>query len=179
MEGTIGEIRLMAGSYAPVNWAFCNGQILAVQSNTPLFAIIGTTYGGNGSTTFALPNLGGRTVIGRGQGVGLSDYDLGQISGTNGITLTSLELPSHTHVSSASISIPAYSDAGDLDTPAGNTLAAKPNMYSSAPGEDDMKPTAFGVTVGPIGSGQQITITQPTLGMNYMICLVGNFPPRS
>lgn len=179
MDGTIGEIRQFAASFAPRSWAYCNGQILAIQTNTALFSILGTTYGGNGSTTFGLPDFGGRTAIGTGQGPGLSNYVLGEKSGTNGITLTSLELPAHSHVSSATIAVPAYSDIGNVDTPTGNVLASKTAMYSTLDGDDNLKPVVLTVNVNPVGSSQPISITQPSIGINYIICLTGEFPQRS
>jgi len=179
MDGTIGEIRQFAANFAPRNWAFCNGQTIAIRSNTALFSIIGTYYGGDGQTTFKLPDFGGRVAIGTGQGNGLSEYVLGESSGSNSIALTTLNLPSHSHVTSATVSIPAYSDEGDANTPNGNILAAKPSMYSAEDGDTNMKAVTYNVTVNPVGSGQPLSITQPSIGMNYIICLFGDFPPRS
>src|SRR6188768_4208877 len=99
MEGTIGEIRMFAGNFNPRSWAFCQNQLLAIAQNTALFSILGTTYGGNGQTTFALPDLRGRVPIhsGNSNGPGLSTYSLGQISGTETTTLLQTNLPSHNH----------------------------------------------------------------------------------
>src|SRR5215212_259973 len=98
MEGTIAEIRLFAGNFAPRNWAFCAGQILPIAQNTALFSLLGTTYGGNGQTTFALPDLRGRVAVGAGQGPGLSNISLGQVAGETTHTLISQEIPAHNHV---------------------------------------------------------------------------------
>jgi microcystin-dependent protein len=179
MEGTIGEIRLFAATFAPMTWAFCMGQLVAIRSNTALFSILGTTYGGNGTTTFGLPNFAGRTAIGAGNGPGLSPYVAGEIIGTNTVTLTSLNLPAHTHAATASISIPVYPDFGDLNTPNGNTLASKTNMYSTEAGTDAMKPSTLSVTLAPAGSNQPLSIMQPATGMNFIICLTGIFPARN
>ncbi|MBS7255795.1 phage tail protein [Flavobacterium branchiicola] len=179
MDGTIGEIRHFAAGFTPRNWAPCNGGLVAIRSNTALFSIIGTYYGGDGSTTFGLPDFGGRVAIGMGQGPGLTDYIIGEKAGLNTVMLTTAELPQHTHVSSAAVAIPAYSDFGDANTPGGNILAAKGAMYSSVAGEDEMRSTTYNVTVTPIGSNQPLSIMQPTIGMNYIICLTGTFPSRS
>ena len=101
MEGTIAEIRMFAGNFAPRNWAFCAGQTMAIASNTALFSLLGTTYGGNGQTTFALPDLRGRVPVGTGQGPGLSYISLGEVAGAATHTLTSTEMPAHTHTATA------------------------------------------------------------------------------
>src|SRR4051794_16038468 len=107
----LGEIRMFGGNYAPKNWALCSGQILNISQNTALFSLLGTTYGGNGTTTFALPNLGGNSPLGAGQGPGLANRQLGETGGQTTVTLTPSQMPSHTHVASAT-------DAdGDQDAP--------------------------------------------------------------
>ncbi|MCR4033843.1 MULTISPECIES: phage tail protein [Flavobacterium] len=180
MDGYIGEIRHFAAGFAPRNWAYCNGQIVAIQSNTPLFAIIGTTYGGNGSTTFQLPNFAGRVAIGAGTAVGLSTYANGQQGGTNTHQITINELAAHNHPVTSAFSIPAYSDTGNLNTPSGNTLASKNKMYSTTEGDDPMKPVTYNIVLANAGTGQSpISLMQPTIGINYIICLYGLFPPRS
>jgi len=179
MDGTIGEIRLFATSFAPRNWSYCDGSIIQIRSNTALFAILGTTYGGDGQTTFALPDLKGRVALGNGQGPGLSSYTLGQKSGANSVTLTTAQIPPHTHISSATIAIPAYSDEGDVNTPAGNVLAAKSGMFSNAGVDTALKPAPYSVAVSVTGNNQPLQLSQPSIGMNYIICMFGDFPPRS
>src|SRR5688572_5778483 len=98
-EPMIGEIRMWAGNFAPKNWALCNGQILAIASNTALFSILGTTYGGNGTTTFGLPDLRGRVPLGQGQGPGLTPRSLGEIGGEESVVILTSEMPAHTHTS--------------------------------------------------------------------------------
>ena len=100
----IGQITLFAGNFAPRGWAFCNGQLLSIAQNTALFSILGTTYGGNGQTTFALPDLRGRVPVHAGQGPGLSNYDLGQQGGAESVTLTTAQMPAHTHPANANAS---------------------------------------------------------------------------
>lgn len=178
MEGTIGEIRLFAATFAPKNWWYCDGSIIAIRSNTALYAILGTTYGGDGVQTFALPDLKGRTAIGAGQGPGLSYYSLGEQIGMDTVTLNSTNLPPHTHTATNNVVIPAYSDEGTANTPAGNVLAAKANMYTNLAGDTNLKPIPYNVTVGIAGMGSPLSIVQPSLGMNYIICMYGVFPAR-
>lgn len=179
MEGTIGEIRLFAANFAPRDWSYCNGALLAISSNVALFSILGTTYGGDGKVTFGLPNLAGRSAVGAGQGPGLSYYDLGEKTGANSTILTLNNLPPHTHTAAGNIVIPAFSDEGDSGTPANNVLAAKGSMYTSQAGDSTTKSTPLNIQVGVTGGSTPITITQPSLGMNYIICLYGVFPSRS
>ncbi|MDF2934567.1 MAG: phage tail protein [Chryseobacterium sp.] len=179
MDGTIGEIRLFAANFAPKNWWYCDGSLLAIRSNTALFSILGTTYGGDGKTTFGLPNLGGRSAVGAGQGTGLSFYDLGEVTGTNAVTLNISNLPAHTHTAAGSVVIPAFSEEGDSGSPSNNVLAAKGSMYSSQGSDSTTKSTPLTLQVGVSGGSTPMNITQPSLGMNYVICLYGMFPPRS
>ncbi|KAF2339702.1 phage tail protein [Flavobacterium nitrogenifigens] len=179
MEGTVGEIRHFAANFVPRSWASCNGQILPIQRYTALFSIIGTVYGGNGSTTFGLPDFVGRVAIGFGNGNGLTPYELGEMAGTNGSTLTLSNLPIHNHTAAATIKIPAYSDTGDSGTPDGNVLAAKASMYSTLPGDTTLKAASFTVTTGRTGDNVPLSIMQPSIGMNYIICLEGAFPSRN
>src|ERR1043165_413561 len=110
MEGVIGYVTMFAGNFAPKNWAFCQGQIINIASNTALFSILGTVYGGNGTTTFALPNLVGREVVGVGQGPGLSAYSLGEVTGTPNVTVNSVQMPMHTHSMSYTIQLNSSAD---------------------------------------------------------------------
>jgi microcystin-dependent protein len=178
MDGTVGEIRLFAAGFAPKNWSYCNGSLIAIRSNTALFSILGTVYGGDGKTTFGLPNLAGRVALGVGQGPGLSTYTAGDIAGVNSVTLTIAEIPPHTHASSGTVIVPAYSDEGDTNVPTGNVLAAKATMYSTVGGDAFLKPAPFNVTTGVFGNGQPLSLNQPSLGMNYIICMFGTFPQR-
>lgn len=179
MEGTIGEIRLFAANFAPRDWSYCNGALLAISSNVALFSILGTTYGGDGKVTFGLPNLAGRSAVGAGQGPGLSYYDLGEKTGTNSTILTLNNLPPHTHTAAGNIVIPAFSDDGDSATPANNILASKSAMYTSEAGDSNTKSIPLNIQVGVTGGSNPISITQPSLGMNYIICMYGVFPSRS
>nr|WP_314499634.1 tail fiber protein [uncultured Chryseobacterium sp.] len=179
MDGTIGEIRLFAANFAPRNWQYCDGSLLAIRSNTALFSLLGTTYGGDGVNNFALPNLAGRSAVGVGQGPGLSFYPQGAKLGTNSVTLTMANLPAHTHSLSGNVVIPAYSDEGNSGTPANNVLASKDMMYSNLATDSNTKAIPFALQIGASGGNNALTFVQPSLGMNYIICLYGDFPQRS
>ncbi|KGO80273.1 hypothetical protein Q763_11505 [Flavobacterium beibuense F44-8] len=179
MEGYIGEIRLFAANFSPRNWAYCNGGLIAISSNTALFAILGTTYGGNGIQTFALPNLIGRTAVGAGHGAGLSYYDAGEMGGTNTTTLLSSNLPAHSHPATATVAAPAYSDEGDTDSPTNHVLAAKSGMYSTEAPDTSLSSYQSTFTTNITGSNYPINITQPLQATNYIICMYGIFPSRN
>lgn len=170
MEGYIAEIRLFAGNFAPRNWAFCNGQILSIAQNTALFSLLGTTYGGNGQTTFALPDLRSRVPVGTGQGPGLSSYTLGEMSGQESVTLLSTQIPIHNH------GIGAQSGVGTQNAPNGsNYIAAsdRRDAQFSASANSSLASTSTA------GGSQPHDNMQPYLGMNYIICLFGIFPSRN
>lgn len=179
MDGTISEIRLFAPNFAPRNWAFCAGQILAISTNQALFSLLGTTYGGNGIQTFALPDFRGRVPMGTGQASGVNTFQLGQISGSNSITATSLNLPSHTHVAAGSFAMGAFSDGGNNGSPTGNSLASLDGLFSNKTPDSFLRPITAPITVAPAGSTLPIPVQQPYLGMNYIICLYGIFPARN
>ncbi|CAG7633732.1 phage tail protein [Paenibacillus allorhizosphaerae] len=175
----VGEIRIFAGNFAPKGWAFCNGQLLPLSQNTALFSLLGTNYGGNGVSNFALPDLQGSVPLGQGQGPGLSQYVLGQSSGTPTVTLLQSEIPGHTHQVNGAIAVGNQESPGN----AGNTLwADTPGMGTGnaydTPGPSDwvsMHPNAM----IPAGGSQPHNNMQPYLGLNFIIALQGVFPPRS
>jgi len=176
MEGYIAEIRLFAGNFAPRGWAFCQGQILSIAQNTALFSLLGTTYGGNGQTTFALPDLRGRTAVGPGQGPGLPNVGLGEMAGETNHTLIITEMPAHNHSAQAA----GNSGAGDSASPNGNTWAtstARDNLYINAAPDGPMAPNT--VTVGIAGGSQPHNNMQPYTGLNYIICMEGIYPSRN
>ena len=182
MEGTIGEIRMFAGNFAPRTWLICNGQLINIASNTALFSILGTTYGGNGQTTFALPDLRGRVPTGTGTGPGLSNVQLGQVAGTPSVTLLQTNLPAHTHTVTASGSQTCKSGAGNSDTPTGNIPAssATDEIYAAPAGSNgSMAPISVSGTTSIAGNSQPVSVMQPYLGMNYIICQFGIFPSRN
>lgn len=181
MEGTISEIRMFAGNFAPQTWAFCQGQLLSIASNTALFSLLGTNYGGNGQTTFALPNFSGRVAIGAGQGPGLSPYQLGQSGGIENFTILNSNFPAHTHPVTGTITMKANAAAGNSDAPQGNypaTLAGTP-MYANTNNASGMGNMQLALTAANTGSQIPVSNIQPVAGMNYIICMFGIFPSRN
>jgi len=183
MDGVIGEIRMFAGNFEPGSWAFCNGQVLAISQNAALFSILGTTYGGNGTSTFALPNLNGSAAMGTGTNQGGSDRQLGEDGGAMTNSLTSTNIPPHTHAAQGTVTPGAISAAGTKNLPT-NNYPAKPSdnsaVYGLAPSNVQMGQSAVSVTLDPAGnaSPQAFSIVQPSVGMNFIICLRGVFPDR-
>lgn len=175
-EPFIAEIKMFGGNFAPRGYAFCQGQLLPIAQNTALFSLLGTTYGGNGQTTFGLPDLRGRVPVGTGQGPGLSPVDLGEMAGERNHTLTSNEMPAHTHVAV----VQANSGAGNSTSPTGATPAASSTrdaVYSTAAPNTNM---AGGVvSVSNTGGNQPHNNMQPYLGMSFIIALEGIYPSRN
>ena len=178
MEGTIGEIRMFGGNFAPGSWNFCDGSLQSIAVYTALFSVIGTTYGGDGQTTFALPDFRGRIPVGTGQGPGLTNYDLGQESGSETLTLTSQTMPAHTHATSIALRLPAFSEAGGGD-PNGAILASVTNAYTNQATDSTLQAFNAPVTLQPVGSGMPFSSMQPYLALNYVICMEGIFPSRN
>jgi microcystin-dependent protein len=175
----IGEIRAFGFQFAPQNWAFCNGQLLAISQFDTLFAVIGTTYGGDGSTTFAVPNLQGQVPMHWGNGPGGFNTGIGQVQGTTSVTLTVAQTPQHTHTISA-----AFLPAGGVVE---RTAAPNSNSYVSDSSPDtvykDTSPTfdsQFAANIlSPVGGSQPHDNMQPYLAVNFCISLFGIFPSRN
>lgn len=171
-EPFIAEIRIFAGNFAPRSWAFCNGQLLPVAQNTALFSLIGTTYGGDGRSTTALPNLEGRAPMHPGRGPGLTDRRLGQRGGVETVTLTEAQMPNHTHT------VMASEERGELRTPSNTrafSIAQGGLPYHAA---DNLVPLAEETTTSTGGS-QAHNNMQPYLTINFIIALQGLYPSRS
>lgn len=178
MDAFIGEIRPVGFNFAPLNWLLCEGQTMSIAQNTALFSILGTTYGGNGTTTFNLPNLGGQAVVGVGQGPGLSGYKPGQVAGTETVTLTIAQLPAHVHAFGGTFPVQAGS-AGAND-PTSNFLASTDNnQYSEGAGSGTMAANLLQGATAPVGGSQPHSNMMPSLCINYIICVHGIFPQRS
>ena len=179
MDPFIGEIRAVGFNFAPRGWALCQGQLLAISQNTALFSLLGTTYGGDGRTTFGLPDLRSRLIVQPGQGAGLSAYTLGQLSGSETQTLALNQMPAHTHTLTG-VTVNANSTAGSSTTPTGNVPALDTGVqhYASSPDVQMAAGSVAGTTTA-VGGGTPHSNTMPSLGMYYVIALQGIFPPRS
>jgi microcystin-dependent protein len=170
-EPFVAEVRIFAGNFAPRGWAFCNGQLLPIAQNTALFSLIGTTYGGDGRTTTALPNLQDRVPMHPGRGPGLSNRRLGEKGGADTVTLTNGQIPSHTHT------MRGVSNAPNVSPPSGARLAAAP-MYEAGD-SGGLGPMASAAMSINTGGGQPHNNLQPYLGLYFIIALVGVYPSRS
>lgn len=184
MEEFIGIVKLFAGNFAPRGWAFCNGQILSIAQNTALFSILGTTYGGNGQTTFALPNLQGAVAIGQGTGHG-SSYVLGETAGTTNVSILPSNMPSHAHTGPGKISVSAANSTDS--TPVTGASIAVPGssisrVFTPTLGFTTATPSVdllSNITTGQAGNNIPISIMQPYVALSYIICLEGVFPSRN
>jgi microcystin-dependent protein len=173
----LGEIRMLGANFAPVGWALCQGQLLPISQNAALFSLLGTTYGGDGVQTFALPDLQGRVPLGMGQGSGLSPYVEGQKGGSESVTLTTQQMPAHSHAVAAAETQSTTNPAGAV--PANTqppTPGAAPKIYGASP---DGKTTMNSAMIGQTGGNQPVSVQQPYLAVNYIIALVGIFPSRN
>lgn len=174
-DALIGTIALFAGNFAPRGYALCQGQVLSIAQNTALFSILGTTYGGNGQTTFLLPDLRGRSAVGQGNGPGLSPIGLGERGGQASVTLATSNLPAHNHaVNCDNTGSAAPTPSGLIPGLAGDRSTSL-NIYSNAASNAKMNPAMCGVT----GQGQPFSNTDPFLGLNFIICTQGIFPSRN
>jgi microcystin-dependent protein len=170
-EPYVGEIRMFAGNFAPAGWMLCQGQTLPISENEILFQLIGTTYGGDGESTFNLPNLASRVPVHMGTGPDSTTYQIGEEAGTESVTLTVQQIPIHTHA------MVATADVGTLSTPNSNILAQSANIKAYA----EVTPTqamAAGM-VGPQGGSQPHENCQPFLVINFIISLFGRFPSQT
>jgi microcystin-dependent protein len=169
----VAEVRIFPFGFAPRGWAFADGQLLPISQNTALFSLLGTTYGGDGKTTFALPDVQGRAVIHPGQGFGLSLYDLGQEGGTETVSLLQSEIPSHPHAAMANINLANLA----APSPARSFARSSPGTAYTAT-TTNLTPFADGA-VTPNGGDQPHNNMQPYLTLNFCIALQGVYPPRT
>jgi microcystin-dependent protein len=166
----LAEIRMFPFNFAPTGWAFCDGQVMSISQNTALFALLGTTYGGDGKTTFALPNLQGSSPLQQGQGQGLGNYLLGQKDGQSTVILTASEIPFHNHTLGVGNNISETNSPQDM-------LMARPDsgaVYATSSPDRMMNPSTMSVTGGSLPHNNM----QPYLTVNFCIALQGVFPPR-
>ena len=178
MEGTIAEIRMFAATFAPRFWAYCNGQTMAIAQNQALFSLLGTTFGGNGTTNFNLPNMQSRVAVGTGAGPGLTNYQLGQITGTENNTLTTANLPSHTHAIAGAAKMLTTTAAANAPAPGGNYFANDGSTKYKTASTGTMKPATVAVALGSSG-GTPVSNIMPYTGISYIICMQGIFPSRN
>ena len=189
MEGYMAEIRLFAANFAPKSWSYCQGQLMAINTNQALFSLLGTTYGGNGVSTFALPDFRSRMVVGTGPGGSLPTYQLAEMAGTESNTLNNTNLPSHLHQITQAPVIKVAATDGMTETPSTNQAigaVADSSGSGTAPnyGYNNETPdiplnNGIGGNTGIAGGSQPISNLQPSLGMNYVICLYGIYPSRN
>lgn len=180
MEGTLAEIRMFAGNFSPRGWQFCNGQLLSIAQWTAVFALVGTTYGGNGQTTFGIPDFRGRIALGTGSGPGLPNITLGEMAGVENTTLILTNLPFHNHTIAGNVTMVANSGTdGQTDDPNGRRLSGA-NIYTNLASEPaPMAPLQSNLSTGFTGSNQPFNNRCPYLGMNYIFCVEGIFPSRN
>jgi microcystin-dependent protein len=175
-EQFVAEIRIFAGNFAPTGWALCNGQLIPISQNTALFSLLGTMYGGDGKSTFALPNLQGCAPLGFGQGPGLSDYVQGQSGGSSTVTLITSEMPAHNHPAANSN---CSDQIGDQKGPAGNVPAIESGkvtgvFLTDAAPQGAMAPDAMSAAGGSLPHNNM----QPYLVLTFIIAQQGIYPPR-
>jgi microcystin-dependent protein len=178
MEGTIAEIRYFGGNFNPRGWMLCQGQILSIAQNTALFALIGTIYGGDGQVTFGIPDFRSRWAVGTGQGPGLASIDLGEMAGVENTTILTTNLPAHSHTLST-VRIAVNGTNGDTTSPNGSFIAANQGSFTEAAGANQFLGSSLSGTLTPSGSGTPISIRNPYLGLNVIICIEGIFPSRN
>lgn len=187
-EPYLGEIRMVGFPFAPRGWAFCQGQTLSISQNTALFSLLGTTYGGNGQTTFQLPDLRGRVPVGQGQGGTLQPVVIGEVGGNASTSLTIANMPAHTHTATLTPQINVTDTVGTLKTAGGNMLAQTPAAGQAqaliyAPANSPVSGQLAGVSgtgqIGITGNNLPIDNHPPYLGINFIIALQGVFPSRN
>lgn len=178
MNPYLAQVIMFGGSFAPRGWLSCNGAILSIAQNTAFFALLGTTFGGNGQTTFAIPDFRGRTPVGTGQGPGLPSIDLGEMSGQPSTTLLLTNLPLHTHTATTTV---AVSDTAANSTEADGKILASPasRIYTAAGNASGNLGGVAAVSSSVNGGSQPFNNMQPYIGIIFLICSAGLFPSRN
>lgn len=175
-DAYIGTIMMFAGNFAPRGWALCDGQLLAISSNQALFSILGTTYGGDGRTTFGLPELRGRAPIHVGSGPGLTTRRLGERGGEESVILNTAQMPAHNHAATGKI---LAKEEGDAEDPSGNYVAGTGTVAFGTQADIAMHDGSVEVAVGNNGGSLPHDNMPPYMGVNFIICVQGLFPPRN
>lgn len=176
-EAFLGQIIWVGFDFAPRNWAKCDGQILPINQNQSLYSILGTTYGGDGRTSFALPDLRGRTMVQQGTGAGISTVNLGQKFGVETVTISVNQMPAHNHTAT----LHAEDIAGPNNRPEGNKLGQTDvdTIYAAVADKEDVEMASDSVVFSQSGAGDALANRDPYQGINAIICLNGLFPPRN
>lgn len=179
MEGTMAVVTPVAYNFTPRNWMQCNGQLLAISTNSALFSLLGTTYGGNGQTTFGLPDLRGRVAVGTGNGPG-GNVTLGEVTGSENVTLTVNNMPSHNHNGSVTITpkVGATAETPDADS-CYPGQAANGYANTTTPSTFINGPTVISANIGMAGSSMPFEVLTPYITVNYVICAYGIYPSRN
>lgn len=188
MDEYLGMIKAFAGNFVPRGYMACNGQLIGIQQNSALFALLGTTYGGNGQSTFGLPDLRGRAMIGTGQGPGLpTNHVIGEMIGTENVSILTTNMPAHTHAAMTTVTMNVSAVNADLAVPVANSSIAVSvdatgdqafGFNSKVPGVAIAGASASTVNA-VVGGSLPISIQQPTLAITYLICVEGGFPSRN
>ncbi|WP_434939491.1 phage tail protein [Shewanella sp. HL-SH8] len=186
-EPFLGEIRMFAGNFAPQGWAFCAGQLLDIASNQALFSLLGTTYGGNGTVSFGLPDLRGRSPVGMGAGPGLTPVKQGVLVGQESVNLSVDQLPDRSLAVTVSVAIPASAAGVDMiakptDSTVLGSIAAggRPGtLYSKDVADVTLRPFSATGNTASLGSGAPVSLRNPNIGTNFIIALEGLFPSRN
>jgi microcystin-dependent protein len=185
-EPFLGEIRMVGFNFAPRGWLSCQGQLMSISQNTALFSLLGTTFGGDGVTTFALPDYRGRGPVGMGNGPGLTPIVQGEVSGTENVTILQTQMPMHTHAATVSVAIPGVVASTNVSATPGATSVLGPiaaggrpgTLYSTDAPDTTLAPFSPPVTVAPAGRSLPVGIRNPFLGTNFIIATDGIFPSR-
>ncbi len=189
MDPFVGEIKMVGFNFAPRGYAFCNANLLAISQNSALFSLLGTTFGGNGTTNFQLPDYRGRAAIGMGNGPNLTPVVQGEQGGTESVTLNTTQMPTHNHTAVSAIAIPAATGDGGSPSPSATSILASvadgsgggatpQNLYLAGAATTTLLPFNVNATVGNAGGNQPFSIRNPYLGTNFIIALSGVFPSR-
>lgn len=174
-EPLIGSIAMFGGNFAPRGYALCQGQLMSIAQNTALFSILGTTFGGDGVTTFGLPDLRGRFPVQQGPGPGLPPVNLGQLAGTPTVTLTTAQMPAHTHAVACDTGVAGVQSPANALPASEGDLTNPINAYSTGNPNGTMSP----LMIGQAGGSQPVSVQNPYLGLNFIIALQGIFPSRN
>ena len=178
----LGQLQVFAGTFCPRGWSTASGQLLAISSNSALYSLLGTFYGGDGRTTFALPDARGRSVINAGTGPGLSTYNIGTRAGVTSVTLTESTMPTHSHVATVDANLPTSSQSADTNAPSGNSLAtfhAGAQIYKTGAGDQQGMELTGSITLQNTGLGFEHENREPYIAMNWCIATQGLYPSRN